>query len=103
MEALENRKAELAKEISLLGVKIEEKKRYIIDGDILKKHLIEFREVFDGLKPDEKERLVRLLIRELTYYDDKIKISLWDLPETDLSLEAVISKWQFAERQVMLP
>ncbi|MHA1401978.1 MAG: hypothetical protein ACTSQE_16625, partial [Candidatus Heimdallarchaeaceae archaeon] len=103
MEVLENRKEELAKEISLLGVKIEEKKRYIIDGDILKKHLTEFREVFDGLKPDEKERLVRLLVRELTYYEDKIKISLWDLPETDLSLEAVVSKWQFAERQVMLP
>jgi chromosome segregation ATPase len=101
MEALENRKDELAKEISLLGVKIEEKKRYIIDGDILKKHLTEFREVFDGMNPDEKERLVRLLVREVTY-DDKIKIGLWDLPETDLSLEAVVSKWQFAERQVVL-
>jgi chromosome segregation ATPase len=85
MEALENRKDELAKEISLLGIKIEEKKRYIIDGDILKKHLTDFREVFDGLELD------------------KIKISLWDLPQTDLSLEVVVSKWQFAERQVVLP
>ncbi|MBA7698868.1 hypothetical protein ES703_107551 [subsurface metagenome] len=58
---------------------------------------------YGGTNPDEKERLVRLLVRELTYYDDKIKISLWNLPETDLSLEAVVSKWQFAERQVMLP
>jgi site-specific DNA recombinase len=103
MEVLENRKDELAKEISLLGIKIDEKKRYIIDGDILKKHLTEFREVFDGLKPDEKERLVRLLVREVAYNDEKIKISLWDLPQTDLSLEAVVSKWQFAERQVVLP
>ena len=103
MEALENRKDELAKEISLLGIKIEEKKRYIIDGDILKKHLTDFREVFDGLELDEKERLVRLLVREVTYNDDKIKISLWDLPQTDLSLEVVVSKWQFAERQVVLP
>jgi chromosome segregation ATPase len=71
MEALENRKDELAKEISLLGIKIEEKKRYIIDGDILKKHLTEFKEVFHGLKPDEKERMVRLLVKKLTYYDDK--------------------------------
>ena len=71
MESLENRMDELAKEISLLDVKIEEKKRYIIDGDILKKHLTEFKEAFDGLKPDEKERMVRLLVRELTYNDDK--------------------------------
>jgi hypothetical protein len=35
--------------------------------------------------------------------DDKIKISLWNLPEADLFLEAVVSVWQFAERQVMLP
>ncbi len=69
----------------------------------MKKHLSEFKEVFDGLKPDEKERLIRLLVRELTFYGDKIKISLWDLPQTDLSLEAVISKWQYAERQLMLP
>ncbi len=103
MEALENRKDELAKEISLLGIKIDEKKRYIIDGEILKNHLSEFREVFDGLKPDEKERLIRLLVREATYNDDKIKISLWDLPQTDLTLETVISNWQFAERQVVLP
>lgn len=100
---MENRKQDLTKKISLIGIKIEEKKRYVIDGAILKKHLIEFKKIFHTFKPDEKERLVRLLVRELTHYGDKIKISLWDLPETNLSLNAIVSNWQFVERQVWLP
>ena len=103
LEKLEREKDELEKEINLLRIQIEERKRYAVDGRVLKNYLDEFDFLFDRLKPVDQQRLLQILLREVVFYGDKIKISLWDLPHTGLSLQEVLYTDWFANSQIWLP
>jgi len=102
-EKLEREKDELEKEINLLRIQIEEKKRYVVDGRVLKNYLDEFDFLFDRLKPVDQQRLLQVLLREVVFYGDKIKVSLWDLPPTGLSLQEILYTDWFANSQIWLP
>jgi len=103
LEKLEREKDELEKEINLLRIQIEERKRYAVDGRVLKNYLDEFDFLFDRLKPVDQQRLLHVLLREVVFYGDKIKISLWDLPHTGLSLQEILYTDWFANSQILLP
>jgi predicted RNase H-like nuclease (RuvC/YqgF family) len=103
LEELESRQEELEREINLLSIRIEEKRRYAVDGEILKNHLQEFDLIFDHLKPLDKQRLLHILLREIVFSGDRIKISLWDLPQTGLSLQETLTTNWFANSQIWLP
>ena len=103
LEGLEREKEELEKEINLLRIQIEERKRYVIDGRVLKNYLDEFDFLFDRLKPVDQQRLLQVLLREVVFYGNKIKISLWDLPHTGLSLQEILYTDRFANCQIWLP
>ena len=97
---MESRQEELEREINFLSIRIEEKKRYAVDEKVLKDHLQEFDFIFDRLKPLDQQRLLHILLREIVFSGDKIKISLWDLPQTGLSLQETITTSWFANSQV---
>lgn len=103
LEELESRQEELEREVNLFSIRIEEKRRYAVNGVILKDHLQEFDLIFDHLKPLDKQRLLHILLREVIFSGDKIKISLWDLPQTGLSLQETITTNWFANSQIWLP
>ncbi len=102
---LENKQMSLENEIKNLEFSINETSNYVVDGALLKKYLLEFKEIFQELSFEEQNSLLHLLIREIVYYGDKIKISLWDLPNTGLSLSKSVSldKLRFAGMQTELP
>jgi len=102
LEKLERKKDELEKEINLLRIQIEERKRYAVDGKVLKNYLDEFNFLFDRLKPIDQQRLLQVLLREVVFYEDKIKIGLWDLPHTGLSLQEILYTDWFANSQIWL-
>jgi site-specific DNA recombinase len=103
LEELESRQEELEREINLLSIRIEEKRRYAVDGEILKNHLQEFDLIFDHLTPLDKQRLLHILLREIVFSGNRIKISLWDLPRTGLSLQETLTTNWFANSQIWLP
>ena len=103
LEELEEKKKNLERDINLLSIRIEEKKRYAVDGEVLKNHLQEFGFIFDRLKPLDKQRLFHILLREVVFSRDRIKISLWDLPQTGLLLQETITSDWFANSQIWLP
>ena len=43
----------------------------IFDAEIIRESLSVFSEVFDHLSPDEKYDLLHLLIKKITYYEDR--------------------------------
>ena len=103
LEELEEKKKNLERDTNLLSIRIEEKKRYVVDGEVLKNHLQEFGIIFDHLKPLDQQRLLHILLREVVFSGDRIKISLWDLPSTGLSLQETITSDWFANSQIWLP
>ena len=103
MEELEERKKDLEKDINLLSIRIEEKKRYMADGEVLKNHLQEFGFIFEHLKPLYQQRLLHVLLREVVFLGNKIKINLLDLPNTGLSLQETLATDWFVNSQIWLP
>jgi len=54
-------------------------------------------------KPLDQQRLLHILLREIVFSGDKIKISLWDLRDTSLSLQETSATDWFANSQIWLP
>ena len=54
-------------------------------------------------KPLDQQRLLHILLREIVFSGDKIKISLWDLRDTGLSLQETSATDWFANSQIWLP
>ena len=103
LEKLDEKKKNLERDINLLLIRIEEKRRYTVDEQVLKNHLQELDSIVDHLKPLDQQRLLHILLREVAFSGDKIKISLWDLPDTGLSLQEIsVTDW-FANSQIWLP
>lgn len=103
LEELEEKKKNLERDINLLSIRIEEKKRYVADGEVLKNHLQEFGFIFEHLKPLDQQRLLHVLLSEVIFSGNKIKISLWDLPDTGLSLQETLATDWFINSQIWLP
>lgn len=99
---LDNTKTTLEKEINDIQIEIEEKKRYTVDGAILKKHLTEFNHTYDTLNDKEKKNLLNLLVREITHYGSYACIKIWDLPELDKPLTYYIQPSWFVDSQACL-
>ena len=54
-------------------------------------------------KPPDQQRLLDILLREIVFSGDKTKISLWDLPDTGLSLRETLATDWFANSHIWLP
>lgn len=54
-------------------------------------------------KPLDQHRLLHLLLREIVFSGDKMKISLWDLRDTGLSLQETLATDWFANSQIWFP
>ena len=104
LERLEKRKNEIEREINLLEIEIKNKKKYVINRELMRKVLKEFQELYDRVKIEQRINLIRLLVRDIEYYGDKIKIRLRDLTDTGYRLDLLLNEpYRFAQRQVMLP
>jgi len=73
------------------------------DDEVLKNHLQEFGSIFEHLKPLDQQRLLHVLLREVAFLGNKIKINLWDLPDTGLSLQETLATDWFVNSQIWLP
>jgi len=97
---LEGEKRGLEKEIKKLDDQISRLSRNIIDYEKMKKNLNLFANAFESLSPEEIKRLLRLLVKKVTFYKDRIHISLRDLTASGLSLEKIP---RFGNFQIWLP
>ncbi|MBI5555564.1 MAG: recombinase family protein [Elusimicrobia bacterium] len=56
----------------------------VIDGEQLKRNYQDFLAVFANMLPPEQEEFLHLLVKEIQWFGDKIKIGLWEIPPIDL-------------------
>jgi len=104
LEALEVEKNALGHDLDLLGIDIEKMKKYVIDRELMRKVIGEFGSLYDKLETDRKINLIRLLVREIEYFKDRVKIKLRDLTESGEKMSLLLSEpVRFAQYQLLLP
>jgi len=94
----------LGHDLDLLGIDIEKMKKYVIDRELMRKVIGEFGSLYDKLETDRKINLIRLLVREIEYFKDRVKIKLRDLTESGEKMSLLLSEpVRFAQYQLLLP
>jgi len=59
----------------------------LIDIDIVQRTYQGFNQVFPNLPPREKHQLLQLIIKELVVFEDRVKVSFYEIPELALSIQ----------------
>ena len=102
MKELEAKKEELEKEIEIKDTLIGELKNYVINAQLVRDTFKYFNEVYEQLSDIEKKNLISLMIREIEFTKERIKIEFYEVPE----IEVIIKKGStdsFAEPLFRLP
>jgi len=77
----------LEKQIEELNIYIRREESKLIDIDIVQRTYQGFRQVFPHLPPKEKHQLLQLIIKELVVFEDRVKVSFYEIPELALSIQ----------------
>lgn len=100
LQKLETERESLRKELAEAEAALAESEDQTVDPSLVREGLEQFHLVFDELKIAEKKRLMELLLQEVTYAPDQIKMALYELPR--IGPETVNSA-RFAESIAWLP
>ena len=100
----DEQKVSIQNVLNYMGIDIEKLKKYVIDRELMRKVLGEFGSLYDKLETDRKINLIRLLVREIEYFKDRVKIKLRDLTESGEKMSLLLSEpVRFAQYQLLLP
>ena len=50
-------------------------------AELIRNSLTSFANIFDSLSPDDKAKALRILLRDIYVYQDKIVLNVYELPE----------------------
>ncbi len=112
LTALRMQAEQLNAEIASIDDEINAIEKNTISAERIRDSFKHFRDVYDNLTTDEKYDLVHLLVKKVTYFEEKnvdndgkkagkIKMALWELPAIEPS--DLSSTKSFAERNAWLP
>jgi len=87
LRQLEKEKKNLEGQIEELNIYIRREEAKLIDIDIVQRTYQGFSQIFPDLKPREKHQFLQLLIKEMAIYRDRVKVSLYEVPEIALSIQ----------------
>jgi chromosome segregation ATPase len=87
LRQLEKEKKNLEGQIEELNIYIRREEAKLIDIDIVQRTYQGFSQIFPDLKPREKHQFLQLLIKEMAIYRDRVKVSLYEIPEIALSIQ----------------
>jgi len=87
LRQLESEKKNLEAQIEELNIYIKREEAKLIDIDIVQRTYQGFRQVFPNLPPKEKHQLLQLIIKELVVFEDRVKVSFYEIPELALSIQ----------------
>ena len=87
IEAIEKEKKSFERQIEELNIYIRREESKLIDIDIVQRTYQGFNQVFPKLLPKEKQGLLQLIIKELVVFEDRVKVSFYEIPELALSIQ----------------
>jgi DNA repair exonuclease SbcCD ATPase subunit len=87
LKSLEEEKKSLERQIEELNIYIRREESKLIDIDIVHRTYQGFSQVFPNLPPKEKHQLLQLIIKELVVFEDRVKVSFYEIPELALSIQ----------------
>jgi len=87
LRQLEKEKKDLEGQIEELNIKIRREEGKLIDIDIVQRTYQGFGQVFPNLQPKEQHQFLQLLIKEMAIYRDRVRLSLYEIPEIALSIQ----------------
>ena len=87
LKNLEEERKSLERQIEELNIYIRREESKLIDIDIVQRTYQGFRQVFPNLPPKEKHQLLQLIIKELVVFEDRVKVSFYEIPELALSIQ----------------
>lgn len=88
LKNLEGEEKELQGQLEKTIFEIQNRENDSISAELIRQTYSNFDLVFDNLTPSEKKRLVQLLIKQIIYTKDNIKIDLYEFPHIGLDLNA---------------
>jgi len=87
LRQLESEKKNLEAQIEELNIYIKREEAKLIDIDIVQRTYQGFRQVFPNLPPKEKHQLLQIIIKELVVFEDRVRVSFYEIPELALSIQ----------------
>ena len=89
LDSLQEKEHSIKERQIRIGFDIAKLESRVVDADVIRRNLQTFGKVFEKLTPDEKKELIKLLVKEVLYDQEKgkIKITLRALPDIGLSLD----------------
>ncbi len=101
LKELETQKAELEKEIETKSILIEDLNHYVINAQLVKDTFKYFNEVYEKLSNIEKKNLISLMIRDIEFTKNRVKVEFFEVPEVELIMKKG-SAFSFAEPLTLL-
>jgi len=102
LKELDRKKIFYEDKIEEIKKQVEHYRNNLIDFNKMKENLSFIAEGIDAFEPKLKKNILRLFIERVTFYKEKIRISLRDLTSTGLSFGAEPNLW-FDKIQQWLP
>ena len=87
LRLLEKDKKSLEARIENLDIFIRREENKLIDIDIVQRTYQGFNQFFPSLQPKEQHIFLELLIKEMAIYKDRVKMSLYEVPEIAFSIQ----------------
>ena len=87
LKNLEEEKKSLERQIEELNIYIRREESKFIDIDIVQRTYQGFSQVFPKLLLKEKHQFLQLIIKELVVFEDRVKVSFYEIPELALSIQ----------------
>jgi len=84
MENLEKELKRLEEELKRVEFDIERWKEYVLNAEIIRDSFRYFSRVFPQLSPQEKKSLIRLLVKEVIFFNEEVVINLFEVPKDEL-------------------
>ncbi len=81
LESKLNDKKKFESKLIQLNNEIDEQRLKAYDAEIIRSSLSNFTNIFDTLSPDDKAKALRILLRDIHVYEDKIVLNVYELPE----------------------
>ena len=99
LRQLEKEKRALEGEIEGLNIYIRREESKLIDLDTVHRTYQGVRQFFPSLQPKEQHQFLQLLIKEMAIYKDRVKVSLYEVPEIALSIQNSHARLSLPVRQ----
>ncbi len=81
VESKLNDKKKLESKLIQLNNEIDEQSLKAYDAEIIRSSLSNFTNIFATLSPDDKAKALRILLRDIDVYKDRIVLNVYELPE----------------------